>query len=1054
MLNEMPHNKLFIPVLLLTACIAVLLILIKTPLASVFYINILAHSFILLGLVVTLFLVAFFAYQYYLKDKEICCYFIFLATYILGVFGFVHAIAVPAFGWGNEALFDISEHYGLFLTSLFLYGLVIPFSAQIQDKIYKARSKIFLGLSFLLITAFALIFFWPTLSQILYSWVNFFIGFTGINFFLLMLVLLIQKRDSFFNSYFPNILALLGSSTIPPFFYKEWNLTWWYVHFLELLAIVILLLLLRAKMGIEKQVLEIPFSSFSIRTRLFFIVGLTVVAITINGLIDFNLSQNHIKTQTLENLVLIADLQEGQVLNWLDQIKDRTIDFSSDGFIATSLEKILHGDKQAVDDLNRHILENKQPIDQAIFGIHIMDLNGKVVASSQGDELGKEDMAMEEVFIQAKASRFATAFLSDIVEDSHFGVKNTAIMATAPLVDQEKNQFAGEEEKRENLGVIMIFFKSNGLSNILTGKAQTELGALSTWTARKKTLEMYLVNKDKVMASESKYIVNASLNQKADILPVRLCEKSEEISGEYLNYQGVSVLGASMCLDNGWTLLAEVNKSEAFAPLGDFLQQNILSASASSLLVLIAVYLFTIGITSPLKELSEAAQKISRGDFTARANIVTSDELGRLSGVFNEMAGNIQTSNASLQQKIKTEEASRLAVTNILGDLEEEKKKVESFARDLEKFKLATESTSDMVVISDPEGIALYANPATEKITGYAAEETIGKKCGLLWGGHMEKAYYQKMWQTIKEDKKPFVSRIKNKRKNGETYDAAIAISPVLDQKGNILFFVDTSRDITKEIEIDKAKTEFVSLASHQLRTPLSTINWYTEMLLSGDAGVVNENQKKYLEEAYHASKRMVDLVNSLLNVSRLEMGTFIVEPEPTDMLVLARSVVDELKLLIDQKKISFKLTHADNLPKIQADPKLLRMVLSNLLSNSVKYTPEKGEVKMDFRLVKSGEEIGNKLIPADSLLCAVSDTGYGIPENQKDKIFTKLFRADNVREKDAEGTGLGLYIVKSIIDHSGGLIWFESSEGKGTTFYVILPLEGMKKKEGTKALA
>ena len=108
----------------------------------------------------------------------------------------------------------------------------------------------------------------------------------------------------------------------------------------------------------------------------------------------------------------------------------------------------------------------------------------------------------------------------------------------------------------------------------------------------------------------------------------------------------------------------------------------------------------------------------------------------------------------------------------------------------------------------------------------------------------------------------------------------------------------------------------------------------------------------------------------------------------------------------------------------------------------------------MDLSLVKAGGKVGNKQVPTDSLLCTVADTGYGIPKPQQDKIFTKLFRADNIREKDAEGTGLGLYIVKSIIDHSGGMIWFESTENKGTSFYVTIPLEGMKKKEGTKALA
>ena len=151
------------------------------------------------------------------------------------------------------------------------------------------------------------------------------------------------------------------------------------------------------------DITEILFSSFSIRARLFFfIVGLTLAAIVVNGLIDFRLSQNHLQTQTLENLALMADIQEGQVLNYLDKLKDRTVDFSSDGFIRDGLKKFSPATVRRSIDLSRHLLENKQPLDPMIFGIHIMDPSGKVVASSQLSEIGAEDMAMEEVFIQAK----------------------------------------------------------------------------------------------------------------------------------------------------------------------------------------------------------------------------------------------------------------------------------------------------------------------------------------------------------------------------------------------------------------------------------------------------------------------------------------------------------------------------------------------------------------------------------------------------------------------------------------------------------------------------
>lgn len=252
-----------------------------------------------------------------------------------------------------------------------------------------------------------------------------------------------------------------------------------------------------------------------------------------------------------------------------------------------------------------------------------------------------------------------------------------------------------------------------------------------------------------------------------------------------------------------------------------------------------------------------------------------------------------------------------------------------------------------------------------------------------------------------------------------------------------------TYQDITKEQEVDQAKTEFVSLASHQLRTPLSAINWYSEMLLSGDSGKLNQQQQELMQQVADSNRRMIDLVGSLLNVSRIDLGTFAVDPVPTDFKAVAESVLGELQAPIATKNLKVTTWYAPELPLIPADPKLLRMVFQNLLSNAVKYTPEKGEIRLAVGPEPSGKEVR----------ITVADTGFGIPLNAQEKIFTKLYRADNAREKDADGNGLGLYIVKSIVEQSQGKIWFESQENKGTTFFVHLPLSGMRKKTGAKAL-
>lgn len=410
---------------------------------------------------------------------------------------------------------------------------------------------------------------------------------------------------------------------------------------------------------------------------------------------------------------------------------------------------------------------------------------------------------------------------------------------------------------------------------------------------------------------------------------------------------------------------------------------------------------------------------------------------------------NIEKQNRELKE-------AKDALFHVLQDVAKEKDKAEILAHELEKFKIALDGTSDHVVITDQNGIILYANAALERITGFSPKEVVGKKAGIkeLWGGNMEQEFYAQLWHTIKIEKKPFVGEITNRRKNGVLYQALSSISPILTKDGDLEFFIGIERDITKEKEIDQAKTEFVSLASHQLRTPLSTVNWYAEMLLSGDAGAINEEQKKYLDEIYKGNQRMVELVNALLNVSRLELGTFTLEPEPTDIIDISRIAVKEVRPMVENKKITLSEKYAPDIPKVNVDPKLTRIIFQNLISNAAKYTPENGTVDVTVELRKKGDAVGGVSVVADSLYVAVADTGYGIPKAQEDKIFTKLFRADNVKEHDTEGTGLGLYIIKSIVEHSKGKVWFVSQENKGTTFHVLLPLTGMKKKEGGKYLS
>lgn len=230
--------------------------------------------------------------------------------------------------------------------------------------------------------------------------------------------------------------------------------------------------------------------------------------------------------------------------------------------------------------------------------------------------------------------------------------------------------------------------------------------------------------------------------------------------------------------------------------------------------------------------------------------------------------------------------------------------------------------------------------------------------------------------------------------------------------------------DITEQKKLDQAKTEFVSLASHQLRSPAATIKWYMDMLLSDNFGELSPKQKDYLARIHQVNEDMIDLIETLLNVSKIEIGSIKAESKPTNAIELADSVLAELVHQIEEKNINIEKQYNNNLKNIESDPKLLRIIIQNLISNAVKYTPNEGKITVIFK-----ESLRDKSI-------IISDTGIGIPKDQQNKIFGKLFRASNAPSiVGGQGTGLGLYMVKSITEAMGGNISFVSEENNGSTF-------------------
>lgn len=343
-------------------------------------------------------------------------------------------------------------------------------------------------------------------------------------------------------------------------------------------------------------------------------------------------------------------------------------------------------------------------------------------------------------------------------------------------------------------------------------------------------------------------------------------------------------------------------------------------------------------------------------------------------------------------------------------------------------------SITEGVIVVDHDGKILLANRMAKEISGRTLEELFHepfqKSLKFVSGHARVGANFLKpvldsgaIAQTGNDT--VFVP------KKGEPIHVSVAAAPIKRQNeviGSVVVFKDMSR----EFEVDKMKSEFVSIASHQLRTPLTGIKWMISLLLQGRAGKLSKTQHEFVKNINDSNERMIQLVNDLLNISRIESTTAQqLEKVPCDLPRLIEGVVKEQASIAHQHDVNLEVVADPKGAKVSltADHDKLYQVLMNLANNAIKYSTKGGAVHIGYGLEGGFVKISFK------------DAGIGIPKEQQSRIFEKFFRADNATKSVATGTGLGLYYVKMVVEAHGGRVWFDSAADDGTTFYVTLPV-------------
>lgn len=401
----------------------------------------------------------------------------------------------------------------------------------------------------------------------------------------------------------------------------------------------------------------------------------------------------------------------------------------------------------------------------------------------------------------------------------------------------------------------------------------------------------------------------------------------------------------------------------------------------------------------------------------------------------------------TLKKKLNTQGSESKVIAPEMGDLRHD-----SVSEIDAQYGVVLDSIAEGIIVTDATGAIRTANQPAISLLGEPGAALVGVPAGgvinlrqnntdIAQADHpINKVISAR--STFRADrydkKKLFIKRL-----DGTSFRAELTLNPV-QIEGILNAVVITFTDLTEFDRIDRAKGEFVSLASHQLRTPLNVASWYIEKLIMQKKGPLNEKQMQYATQVYQNNKRMVSLVGDLLNASRVDLGRINVKKEEVDLIGLAIALRDEIGIAMEQKSITFSHEFpSSDIVYQDGDISITTVIIQNLLSNALKYTNEGGHVHFKIEIVSSGTQLNPAkpfITKKEGVHISVADDGVGIPKEQQDKIFSKLFRASNTDELDVQGTGLGLYVTQSFAIAVNGEIWFESIEGTGTTFSVFIP--------------
>lgn len=490
----------------------------------------------------------------------------------------------------------------------------------------------------------------------------------------------------------------------------------------------------------------------------------------------------------------------------------------------------------------------------------------------------------------------------------------------------------------------------------------------------------------------------------------------EEGASQLIDESGHDVFAAYRYLPSlGWGMTLQVDREEALTTVRAL--SKTLSALGTLLLLFAGAvaWLLADQLTRPLRTLTDRVRELRPGNWNLDRTVHTRDEVEVLDDVVVDMAGRLK------------------------HVYEEQENLIEERTEDLrEQFELDRAILQNIgygVITVGRNGAITNINPAAlnmlqreqKDIMGHAIKD-VAQLCGHRGNILPDEHPVMQCLETGHIVRSPAKVHNNLRRADESLLPVMYAASP-LKTNAEVFGAVIVLQDVTEERRVDYLKSEFITLASHQLRTPLSALRWYVE-LMEGESAQLTKDQQDYLKEMDNSVKRMVALLTALLHAANLEGDDLKPDIRKIDVTAIMRELNQDCFTMTSEAGLQCTLHQPEDAITIETDPTLLRIVLQNLLTNAVKYSPHHKGKKVEFCL----EDRGN------SVEMSVRDEGYGIPKNEQERVFQKFFRAANIRSHDTDGNGLGLFITRSIVERLGGIISFASIENKGTVFTVSFP--------------